>query len=213
MTITASPLCWPAEWPRSPAQYRVPGRFTVTEKTPGRRWYSREAITIATASRRVMEELRKMGVAQDGVILSTNLRVRQDNLPVANQAQPRDPGAAVYWPHGASHRCVAIDIYTRVEQNVAALAATLDAMRAIERHGGATVLERAFTGFTALPAPIVAGMARPWWEVLELPPPPSPGRDEIELAYRRLRSARHPDRGGSNEAFNEVERAYHEAMR
>ena len=41
----------------------------------------------------------------------------------------------------------------QVEESLAAIAATLDAMRAIERHGGARVLERAFTGFTAVPAP------------------------------------------------------------
>jgi hypothetical protein len=42
---------------------------------------------------------------------------------------------------------------TRAADNLAAIAATLEAMRAIDRHGGATILNRAFTGFTALPPP------------------------------------------------------------
>ena len=38
---------------------------------------------------------------------------------------------------------MAIDAYTRTADNLAAVAATLEAMRAIERHGGAQILERA----------------------------------------------------------------------
>jgi hypothetical protein len=59
---------------------------------------------------------------------------------------------------------MAIDQYDRVEHNLAAIAATLDAMRAIKRHGGAEILDRAFTGFTALPAPMAGG--KPWRQVL-----------------------------------------------
>jgi len=47
---------------------------------------------------------------------------------------------------------MAIDIYDTVAGNLAAVAATLDAMRAIERHGGAQILKRAFQGFKALPS-------------------------------------------------------------
>ncbi|KVD37855.1 hypothetical protein WJ41_22830 [Burkholderia ubonensis] len=62
-------------------------------------------------------------------------------------------GVAVYWETRAgARRVMAIDQYTRVADNLAAVAATLDAMRAIERHGGARILERAFTGFAALAA-------------------------------------------------------------
>ncbi len=105
---------------------------------------------------------------------------------------------------------MAIDLYTQAEQNIAALAATIDAMRAIERHGGAAILDRAFTGFTALPAPIVAGMARPWWEVLGVPR--DANRDQINTAYRRLASEAHPDKGGTAERMAEVNRARDEGI-
>jgi hypothetical protein len=49
-------------------------------------------------------------------------------------------------------QCMAIDIYTRIADNLAAVAATIDAMRAIERHGGAQILKRAWMGLKALPA-------------------------------------------------------------
>lgn len=58
---------------------------------------------------------------------------------------------------------MAIDQYYRVEENLAAIAATLDAMRAIERHGGAQILDRASTGFAALQAPMA--VARSWREM------------------------------------------------
>ncbi len=68
------------------------------------------------------------------------------------------------------------------------------------------MLEAAFNGFVALPAP---DAKRPWWEVLGLPSTTT--HDAIRDAYRRLRSEQHPDKGGSAARFNEVERAYREA--
>lgn len=67
----------------------------------------------------------------------------------------------------------------------------------IERHGGAVVLERAFSGFTALPGPSTAD----WRKVLD---PADP-----EGSYRRLRSKHHPDRaGGSQQEFHRVQLAW-----
>lgn len=68
------------------------------------------------------------------------------------------------------------------------------------------MLERAFTGFTALPS---AGDSEHWSDVLGLPA--AAGRDEIEAAYRRLRSQHHPDRGGDAEQFHRITKAYEEA--
>lgn len=41
---------------------------------------------------------------------------------------------------------------------------------------------------------------------------PRAGRDEIEAAYRRLRSQHHPDRGGDAAQFHRITKAYEEAM-
>lgn len=105
---------------------------------------------------------------------------------------------------------MAIDLYTKVEQNLAALARTIDSMRAIERHGGAAIIERAFTGFAALPAPIIMGSERPWHEVLGVDFLAT--LEEVDAAYRQLRSTRHPDRGGSTDAFTELTKAYEQAI-
>lgn len=210
--ITASPLSWPDGWKRTQPGYRTEGRFGTAGKGAGNHWSSTQPITIGAAVKRLRDELARMGVSEDDVIVSTNLKLRLDGFPRSDQGQPRDPGAAVYWQDGAHRRCMAIDRYTKVEQNIAALAATIEAMRAIERHGGAVVLERAFTGFAALPAPIAMSHKRAWHEVLEVHILAS--RQEVEDAYRRLRSKHHPDKpGGELARFQEVQTAYEEALK
>jgi len=215
MTITAFPLAWPPGWKRTADEARIAGRFGTTKQSSVGSWKSVQGITVSAATQRLRAELERMAVRGDDLVLSTNLKLRLDGLPRSDQAQPADPGAAVYWndPWTGAPRCMAIDRYTKVEMNIAALAATIEAMRSIERHGGAIVLERAFTGFAALPAPIVAGMRRDWWLVLELETR-SPTADEINAAYRRLASKHHPDRaGGDAVRMAELNQARDEALK
>jgi hypothetical protein len=214
MTITAFPLAWPPGWKRTAADARTFGRFGTTKQSSSGSWRSVQDITVAAATQRLRAELDRMAVHGDDLVLSTNLKLRLDGLPRSDQAQPADPGAAVYWndPWSAAPRCMAIDRYTKVEMNIAALAATIEAMRAIERHGGAVVLERAFTGFAALPAPIVAGMKRHWRDVLEFGNG-APTRDAITSHFRILASTAHPDKGGSTAAMAELNQARDDALK
>ena len=123
-----------------------------------------------------------MGVLDDDLVISSDLQLRLDGFPKSSQREPDDPGVvAVYWIDAGESRCMAIDRYDRIADNLAAVAATLDAMRAIERHGGAEILNRAFTGFTALPS-----SAESWWGILGVEP--NARRIEIDSAYRRRRS-------------------------
>lgn len=148
------------------------------------------------------------------MVLSTNVPTRLDGMPRSDAKAPADPGAAVYWmDEYKNRRCMAIDQYTKVEMNVAALAATVEAMRAIERHGGAEILDRAFTGFAQLPAPTAAGAKRPWREVLEYGSS-LVSESGIQSHYRILASQFHPDKpGGSTEKMAELNAARAEALR
>ncbi len=202
MTIPAYPLQWPSGWKRTEAAWRTRAKFgQKRQSTYNPSWKVHGELSIAQATDRVRDELRRMGIADDDLVISTNLSLRLDGLPRSSQREPDDPGVAVYWqdPFHADHppRCMAIDRYDRVADNLAAVAATLDAMRAIERHGGAEILDRAFTGFTSLPAP---GGTSHWRDVLD---PRDP-----EGSYRRLRSQHHPDRGGDADEFNAVQHAW-----
>ena len=204
MTVTAYPLAWPPGWKRT--QLRTRAKFIGRKGTwgpgePGQRSYqNQQPLTIAQATQRVMDELRRFGVADYNIIISSNLQLRQDGMPRSGQANPTDPGVAVYWRKDKQdQRCMAIDRYDRVADNLAAIAATLDAMRAIERHGGATILDRAFAGFKSLPAP-----EQPF-QVLGVGANAS--REEVERAYRLLAQEHHPDRGGDEQQMMRINAA------
>jgi len=151
-----------------------------------------QALTVADALGRLFNEMRRLGVREGDVIVSTNIRTRLDGLPYSNEAAPADPGAAVYFRLKKADRVLACDRYRSVAGNIAAIAAHIEALRAIDRYGVGT-LDQAFAGYTALPANADAD----WAIVLGVPPTAS--ADEIEAAFRRLAMAAHPDRGGSHD--------------
>lgn len=212
--ITNYPLVWPFGWKRTEPVQRKSAKFSrsetqystnsVTGQTNS--WRRQRDVTVSDGTARVLRELSRMGVSRDDVVISTNVEVRLDGLPYSNRKDPKDPGVAVYWRHRKADKVMAIDLYDTVADNLAAVAATLEAMRAIERHGGAAILDRAFTGFTALPSPETAGAA-PWRTVLGCDDATT--LEQVKLAYRRRAAETHPDReGGSTEAFNMVQTAW-----
>jgi hypothetical protein len=211
--IAAYPLQWPEGWPRTKAGQKKYGKFGTKKTRPGSSYARTEDITITEASTRVLVELERMGIQRQDIVISTNVRTRLDGLPRSGEREPDDSGAAVYWKEwNDTRRVMAIDQYTKVADNIAAIAATLDAMRAIERHGGAQILDRAFTGFVALPAP---GSARTWRQVFGFSDTEIVSSDLLREAYRVLASKRHPDKKetGSHAAMVELNVAYDEAKR
>lgn len=190
MTIEAYPLQWPAGWTRTPLAKRDTGNFTVT---------------LAKARDGVSKEIARLGGKFP--VISSNLMLRLDGLPYANQRQPEDPGIAVYFEYKGKPMCFACDRYVRIEANLRAIELTIAALRGIERWGASDMMERAFTGFAALDhAP-----EQQWWDVLCVHRNAS--RDVIEMAYRRMRSEHHPDRGGDPEKFRAVQKAYEDAVK
>lgn len=186
--IQAYPLQWPPGWRRTVA--RKDGTFSATDRRPDGSKYSRW-LNIPDAIKRIQYELGRLGIGLDDVVISTNIKPTLAGVPASRgQGGGGDPGVAVYWSKGKQQRCMAVDRYTTVADNLAAIAATLEAMRAIERHGGAEILDRAFTGFTALPAP-----EQPF-QVLGVGANAS--REEVERAYRLLAAKHHPDRPGGD---------------
>lgn len=188
--ISRFPLQWPIGWKRIPPGDRKDASFSRHD----------QRLTVADGLQRILGELGRMGVHQDFVIVSSNLETRLDGMPRSSQANPGDPGVCVYWQKGGPRsgnpmRCLPIDRYFKAADNMAAIAATLDAMRGIERHGGAQILERVYTGFAALPAP--AAGQRDWWTVLGLQPEAT--AEQIREAHKRLRSTLHPDKPGSGD--------------
>ena len=207
--MTKYPLTWPSGWRRTAT--RIEARFNKKVYTAYQGMtggYNRKTqITIAEGTNRVMEQLRAFGVLEGDAIISSNLVLRLDGLPRGDQNEPSDPGVAVYWQRAGdkTHKVMAIDLYDRVADNLAAIAATLDAMRAIERHGGAMILERAFTGFEALPSP------NDWRHVLGFKDTPT--LEQAKGRYKDLAMSAHPDRGGSETRMKELNAAWESAQR
>lgn len=193
--VEAYPLSWPMG--RKREQVRVYGPF---KKKKGE-------LTIMETTSTLMNELKLLGAER--VILSTNLRLRKDGLPVSDQAQPADPGVAVYFNYDKSQKCFACDKYRRVQENIRAVALTIEALRGIGRWGTGDMVAQAFSGFAALPAPMTT--ARPWWDVLEVADRFVP-QSVVDTRYRALCKTKHPDSpGGSHEAIIELNAAYDES--
>jgi hypothetical protein len=213
MAINSFPLSWPEGWRRTSSVSRRNGRFKKTEKPvggfPRTRW-----LTVADGLNRVLEQLEMMGIDRQDVIVSTNVRTRLDGMPRSGEPEPQDPGAAVYWKDCGEMRCMAIDAYFTVADNLGAIAATLEAMRAIERHGGAEIMNRTFRGFAALPEKA----SSPWRNVLGFTD--SNGQssqrlsvDEVKQRYREMVRTAHPDAGGDAEEFRRLTEARDIAIR
>jgi hypothetical protein len=199
------PLAWPHNWPRTSGADRRRATFSKnvgTRRSDGSRITTTRALSVADAALRLQREIDRLG--GDREILSTNVRLRMDGVPRGDQ-EPSDPGAAVYFQLGQRSMVLACDRWTRVADNIAALAAHIDALRRIDRYGVGS-LEQAFTGYLAL-------QAKPeWWQVLQVTAAAS--LNDIERAYRQLAMTAHPDRGGSHDTMaqlNEARQAAHRA--
>ncbi len=179
MAVDAFPLQWPAGWKRTAVYRRERGQFDTS---------------FAKARDGLMSEIARMGGRLP--VLSSNMALRRDGLPYAQQARMDDPGIAVYFEYRGQQMCFACDRYVTVEANTQAIRKTIEALRGIERWGASDMMERAFTGFAALPAPSSSS----WRDVLD---PTDP-----EGSYRRLRSQHHPDKGGDHESFQRVQSAW-----
>jgi hypothetical protein len=197
MNETRYPLCWPANWKRTTTRTRAQfGRVkTGYDQTNSVRVnQGKGRLSMQDAIQRIAYELERFGVPEENVIISTNVPLNLSGVPRGDRGEPSDPGVAVYWKLKGKAQCMAIDRYDRVADNLAAVAATMEALRAIERHGGGSILERAFIGFAQLPA----STAVPWREVFGFGLS-TPTVEMVEKKYRALSQIQHPDKGGTHE--------------
>lgn len=199
-TVQRYPLQWPTGWKRTLTGSRRWAKFG--KKTQGT--YGLASLTIADATRRVSDELRRLGVADGDWLISSNVRVRLDGLPSSNQGEPADPGAAVYFRLGAERtpRVLACDKWARLADNLAAIAWHIEAIRAVERYGVGT-LDQAFAGYAALPANTAAN----WRDVFGFEASARVTRDQVDERFRVLARQAHPDAGGSHDQMARLSEA------
>ena len=189
MNIEAHPLSWPMPYSRNP-----------------RPRYARFQVSFVVARDHLLNELRLMSARN--VVISSNVPLRRDGLPYANQGAVEDAGVAVYFERHGKAMCIPCDEWRTVGDNLRAIGKTVEAIRGIERWGTKSMVEAAMSGFAALPE---RATGPSWHTVLGV----LPGADlaTIEHAYRTRAKALHPDiGGGSREAFEALQAAYRQAV-
>lgn len=204
MTIQPSyPLAWPADRPRT-AEHRA-----ALFRDAGR------PLTWTTARKRLVQQLDALTRAGKpyrtaNVVLSTNIRFTASGSRDQNVSRrdPADPGVALYFDLDRRPHVLACDRWDTVYDNVAAIAAHIEALRGQERWGVAD-LAQAFAGHVALPAPGSSSPADPWWTVLGIPR--ATPLEVVSHRYRRLARDAHPDAGGDRAAWDRLTAAYEAA--
>jgi hypothetical protein len=182
MARSPFPLQWPDGWKR--AEYRRTPKFGTcfTE--------DRDA---------VIRYLRKRGGSN--IVITSNLPVNTKGLPYEAGVigGGGDTGVAVWWVERGKEQVIACDAWVRAAQNLSAIERTLTALRALDRHGCSSVVEKAFAGFAALPGAGETSDGAPpppkpreWHEVLELTDLWSAGIASADLLI--LAKARHREK-------------------
>ncbi len=172
----AYPLQWPVGWPRT--QPRQKGAY-------------RTSMAGALSNLRVQVKLLAGEAASRTLVLSSNCTLGQE--------RPPDPGVVAFFTLDKQQIAIPCDRWLAVEHNIQAIALTIEAMRAMDRHGARHMMKAMFQGFAALPAP------DDWRVVLGVPtcaPGTGTGHQlaDAETRYRNLARSAHPDMpGGSQE--------------
>lgn len=185
----AYPLHWPDGLPRT--ERRVASQFKTQ---------------LAGALTNVQKSLeafgRDSGKPASNIILSSNVTL--------GVSAPADPGVAAWFIWDGEQRCIAVDRYPKVQDNLQAIHHIVEARRTEMRHGGLHIIRQTFKGFVALPAPAGARGGR---EVLGFRGQERVLAVDVERAYRSLAVARHPDKpGGSAKAMAELNQARVDAL-
>ena len=190
------PLQWPDGWRRT---------------SPEDRKHSRFLLGFSAALRSLIVEFERIGAVN--AVITSDLPVRRDGLPYADGSRRgRDPGIAVWFHLGGQERVWASDRWATPEENLRAIALSIEALRGLERWGVGDVITRAFAGFNALPPgdpPPNPNPSAPDWRVIfgrDLAEAYDSGkcdRDtlmlQIQRRYRDAMRLAHPDVGGHND--------------
>lgn len=211
----AYPLQWPHGWPRTPPSERSSGHQFRQGKPFQSQWNSEtqkyedkyvgtKRATFAVARDKLYAELERLGAEQ--VIISTNHKPDVRGVPIESKRAVVDDGVAVYFRYREKSMVMACDRFDNAAANMRSLGLAIDALRQLERHGGGTMMEKAFTGFEALPAP------DDWRQVLGLNRAGPISREDLLAKWRSKAKTSHPDVGGDPNEWHRLQRAYEQAM-
>lgn len=193
-------LDWPEGFERTDPADRIsyPGGFEVSR---------------TRAFDSIVEEIEKIDGAMNVRVETAAPHTQKAPHRPYQDRDPDDPGVVAYYDREGQGYAVACDRWDNLRDNARAVALYVDSKRAIERYGVATVGSEFET--QALPSgeeDVVAagsGRSEPPHEVLGVAPDAPDA--VVKGAARSLKAEKHPDSGGSRDAFRRVVEA-EEAM-
>lgn len=187
---TTYPLFWP------------PGK----SKSGFQRTHNKFKASFTEARDNCVAEIKRLGGSE--VIVSSNVplnrRGKAQGVPWG-KAIAGYSGVAVYFKRKGKELCFACDCWSHVQDNMNAITHTIEALRGIARWGTGDMMEAAFTGFMALPAPGQTTGESPW-QILSVAV--NATEEQILDAYRAKAKIHHPDRGGNPADFHRIQQAY-----
>lgn len=192
----AFPLTWPIGWQRTQI---------------GRRKSSRYQVSFGQARDDLVNELCLFGCNINNIVISTNVPIRRDGFPYSGMREPDDPGVAAYWvTKDGTQNVIACDAWRTVRENLRAVGLAVQGLRLIQRTQATEILQRAFSGFAALPA---TSSLPSWATVLGFSSVGGLTIEDVETAYRSCAMNLHPDRGGNHDAMVRLNQARDDAKR
>lgn len=182
LPTAANPLAWPDGQPRRKARERSAFRT----KMDG-------------AIKNVRDSLRffasDSGRQLQGLVVTSNASLFDHS--------PADPGVAVWFIWDGAVRCIAVDRYLTVAENLQAIHHVLEARRVELRHAGIEMARTAFKGFiAALPPP-----GPRWYMVLGVAP------DATKEAISAARKALAREHSADEAKMQAINVAHDEGMR
>jgi len=177
VNVTAYPLQWPKAWPKT--EIKQDSRFRQT---------------LSAALNKLKDECKRLGGKE--LVLSSNY--------VLGTEHPKESGVVAYFNLDQKPIAIPCDRWRAVEDNVYAIAMTIEAMRGMERWGAKHMITAMFSGFKSLPEK--SGGKNPH-AILGLSML-NPTAEQITAAYKQKAKTAHPDAGGSAEAWAELRDAH-----
>lgn len=176
--VSRFPLEWPIGWKRTQLGRRTRASFSTKASADGR-------LSVSRATERLEAEVERLGGRN--AVLSTNVSLRLDGRPRSDD-EPKDPGVALYFSFRGKATVFACDKWDRVADNIAAIAAHIDALRRVDRYGVGSV-EQALAGYKALPADTAAD----WRPLFGFSKDERVTVDELTSRFKVMARDRHPD--------------------
>lgn len=137
-------------------------------------------------------------------------QIRNDGWPRGG-VTPAHPGVVLYFESRDGALCFPCGTYSRMEDNLHAIALTLENLRAVDRYG-VTLRHQQYIGFAALPAPQTSGTLEQAAALLaEIAGVPArdmiQSREAYRGAYRVVAARLHPDSGGDRNVWQTFQNA------